>query len=201
MTFDVLENPATGERAVVRQHASAANGQLTVGDLYASPGAAVVGEHLHPRAVETFTVVRGVVGLTAAGVPDQAAPGDRVSVPAGVPHDWWNAGPDTAFVIVEMGPEPRFEEMIKNLFFLAADGKSDAGAAPGCYGPRCWRASSPTSSASPSLQSGTANALHSGSAAADRVPLHPERDHRAPEAGRSMRDGVCWRTSRDGAVR
>ena len=32
MTFDVLENPATGERAAVRQHASAANGQLTVGD-------------------------------------------------------------------------------------------------------------------------------------------------------------------------
>lgn len=130
MTFDVLENPVTGERAVVRQHASEANGHSAVADLYASPGAAVAGEHLHPHATETFTVVRGVVGLKVGGVQDRAGPGARVTVPAGVAHDWWNAGPETALVIVEVGPSPRFEEMIKNLFFLAADGKTDAEGRP-----------------------------------------------------------------------
>jgi hypothetical protein len=91
--------------------------------------------------------------------------------------------------------------MIKNLFFLVADGESDAGAAPRVLQAALLAREFADVIASPSLQSGTANALHSGSAAADRVPLHPERDHGAPGAGRSMRDGVCWRTSRDGAVR
>jgi quercetin dioxygenase-like cupin family protein len=130
VTYHVLENPITGERAVVRQHATPENGQTAVADLYASPGAAVVGEHLHPHAHETFTVVRGLVGLKVAGAESQAGPGDRVTVPAGTAHDWWNAGPQTALVIVEVGPSPRFEEMIKNLFFLAADGKTDAKGRP-----------------------------------------------------------------------
>lgn len=130
MSFDVVENPITGERGVVRQHATDSNGQTVVADLYAAPGAAVVGEHLHPNAAETFTVVRGLVGLKVDGVESQAGPGDRVTVPAGTAHDWWNAGSQTAFVIVEIGPSPRFEEMIKNLFFLAADGKTDAAGRP-----------------------------------------------------------------------
>jgi quercetin dioxygenase-like cupin family protein len=130
VTFDVLANPLTGERAVVRQHASDENGNLAVADLYLSPGAAVVGEHVHPRAAETFTIVRGLVGLEVGNKEDQAGPGDRITVPAGITHDWWNAGPQTALVIVEVGPEPRFEEMIKNLFFLAADRKTNAKARP-----------------------------------------------------------------------
>lgn len=131
MTFDVLENPRTGERAIARQHAAAENGYRFVSDLYAAPGGRVVGEHLHPRGTETFTVVRGLLGLKVDGVSDEAGPGDRIAVPAGVPHDWWNAGPETALVIVEMEGEPRFEELIKNFFFLAADGKTDAHGRPG----------------------------------------------------------------------
>lgn len=125
MSFDVVINPLTGERAVVRQHATRENGELLVGDLYASPGAAVVGEHLHPRSTETFTIVRGRVGLKVDGRSREAGPGSRFEVPAGVSHDWWNAGDETAFVIVEVANAPRFEKMIKNLFFLAADGKTD----------------------------------------------------------------------------
>lgn len=51
MTFEVLENPLTGERAVVRQHAAADNGYLSVGDVYAAPGSAVLGS--------TYTRARG----------------------------------------------------------------------------------------------------------------------------------------------
>ncbi|GLY31320.1 hypothetical protein Kisp02_46850 [Kineosporia sp. NBRC 101731] len=64
MTFDVVTNPATGEYGVLRQAAVSSEGR-TVADLYALPGAAVVGEHVHPRSNETFTVVRGVAGLIA----------------------------------------------------------------------------------------------------------------------------------------
>ncbi|MER6386610.1 cupin domain-containing protein [Streptomyces sp. NPDC001250] len=130
MTFDVVVNPITGERGVKRQGASAENGHLLVSDLYAAPNSAVAGEHIHPHGSETFTVVRGLLGLKVDGVSDQAGPGDRITVPAGVKHDWWNAGQETALVIVETD-QPRFEEMIKTLFFLAEDGKTDDRGRPG----------------------------------------------------------------------
>jgi hypothetical protein len=45
---DVLENPVTGERAVVRVGNEESGGELLVADLYVMPGGAVMGEHYHP---------------------------------------------------------------------------------------------------------------------------------------------------------
>jgi hypothetical protein len=42
-----------------------------------------------------------------------------------VSHDWWNAGAEEALVRVEIRPGRRFEEMARNLFGLAQDGKTD----------------------------------------------------------------------------
>lgn len=56
---DVLENPVTGERAVVRVGSAQSGGGLLVADLHVRPGGAVMGEHLHPAMEESFTVVRG----------------------------------------------------------------------------------------------------------------------------------------------
>ena len=123
MTFDVVTNPATREYGVLRQAADTSESKL-VADLYARPGAAVVGEHIHPRSTESFTVIRGTLGLRVDGREDEATAGRRVSVPPGTPHDWWNAGSETAWVIVEVDPGTRFEEMIRNMFFLATDGRT-----------------------------------------------------------------------------
>jgi hypothetical protein len=51
-------------------------------------------------------------------------------VPAGVTHDWWNAGEEEAHIKVEISPGARFEEMAINLFGLAQDGKTDAKGMP-----------------------------------------------------------------------
>ncbi|WP_088284283.1 cupin domain-containing protein [Kineosporia sp. A_224] len=129
MSYAVIENPVTGERAL-RRHAPS-DGSPLVADLYARPGAAVVGEHVHPHARETFTVVRGTLGVRVGGVESHAVPGTRVVVPPGTPHDWWTVGDETAFVIVEVDPGHRFEAMIRNLFGLAADGRADSAGRPG----------------------------------------------------------------------
>lgn len=57
MIYAVIENPVTGERGIVRRAPATASSPL-IADLYARPGAAVVGEHVHPGSTETFTVVR-----------------------------------------------------------------------------------------------------------------------------------------------
>jgi mannose-6-phosphate isomerase-like protein (cupin superfamily) len=127
---DVFENPVTGERVVVRVGTEESGGELLVADLYVRPGGAVAGEHVHARIEEWFTVQEGRIGFRLDGRESIARPNVRLHLPAGVAHDWWNAGEEEARVVVEVRPGARFEEMIKNLYGLAQDGKTDAKGMP-----------------------------------------------------------------------
>ena len=109
---DVIENPVTGERAVVRLGTEETGGERLVADLYVSPGGAVVTEHVHPSIEERFTVVSGRVGFRLDGRESIAEPGERLYVPAGVAHDWWNAGEEEAHVVVDIQPGARFEDVM-----------------------------------------------------------------------------------------
>lgn len=129
MRYPVIENPVTGERGIVRRTPHSDSAPL-VADLYARPGAAVAGEHVHPHSTEAFTVVRGTLSFRLDGVEQRADAGTRVEIPPGTPHDWWNAGEETAWVILEVDPGRRFETMIRNLFGLARDGRTDRNGRP-----------------------------------------------------------------------
>jgi mannose-6-phosphate isomerase-like protein (cupin superfamily) len=127
---ELLENPVTGERGIVRVPPGPANGDLLVADIYLRPGARVSGEHVHPAFTEAFTVVRGRLGIRHGDRPLQAGRGTRVQVPPGVVHDFWNAGPQEAHVILEVQPAQRFMLAIRQLFLLAQDGRTDAKGRP-----------------------------------------------------------------------
>lgn len=122
---DVVENPVTGERAVVRVGTEESGGERLVAELFVRPGGAVAGEHVHPMIEEWFTVLGGRVGFRIAGRESVAEIGERLYVRPGVAHDWWNAGEEVAHVIVEVSPGARFETAIVNLFGLAQDGKTN----------------------------------------------------------------------------
>jgi mannose-6-phosphate isomerase-like protein (cupin superfamily) len=127
---ELYENPVTGERGVVRVPPQHSNGHLLVVDLYVRPGGAVAGEHVHPATTETFTVVRGELGVRHDGRELRAGPGTRLRVPPGVVHDFWNDGAEEARVVVEVQPGERFVQLIRQLFLLAQDGRTDAGGRP-----------------------------------------------------------------------
>jgi quercetin dioxygenase-like cupin family protein len=131
---EIYENPVTGERVVVRLGTEESGGEHLVVDLFVAPGGAVAGEHVHQDIEEVFTVVRGTVGFRLDGREDVAGPTRRLVVPPGVVHDWWNAGPEEAHVIVELRGEKRrlerFEMMISTLYGLARNGKTDARGRP-----------------------------------------------------------------------
>jgi quercetin dioxygenase-like cupin family protein len=127
---DVIENPVTGERAVVRVGTVETAGAYGVVDLYVRPRGAVVGEHWHPAMDERFTVLRGRVDFRLGGQEQTAALGREIHVPAGLRHDWWNAGEEEALVRIEVRPAARFEAMILNLFGLAQDGRTNARGLP-----------------------------------------------------------------------
>jgi len=127
---EVLHNPVTGEHGIIRIPPEASNGYLLVGDLYLQPGGAVAGEHVHPTMAEVFTVVRGRIGLRINGREFVASAGQRTPIAAGQAHDWWNASDSEAHVVVEVQPGDRFITMIRQLFGLARDGKTNAKGMP-----------------------------------------------------------------------
>lgn len=127
---EIYDNPVTGVRAIVRVGTDETDGERLVIDIQARPGAAGAGEHLHPSMDERFTVVRGRVAFLLDGRRSVAGPGETVHIPPGVAHDWWNDGSEEARFVLEVQPATRYEAMMRNLFGLAQDGRTDAKGKP-----------------------------------------------------------------------
>jgi quercetin dioxygenase-like cupin family protein len=79
---ELVDNPVTGERAVVRVPPQESNRHLLIADLYLRPSGAVSGEHVHPLSAEAFTVVRGQLRMRLDGRELEATPGDTHPDPA-----------------------------------------------------------------------------------------------------------------------
>lgn len=61
--------------------------------------------HFHPRAVEAFQVIRGVVGLTIGDAPEiMAEPGSLLLAQKGVVHGIRVPGPDAALLMCTVAP-------------------------------------------------------------------------------------------------
>jgi mannose-6-phosphate isomerase-like protein (cupin superfamily) len=117
-----LENPVTGERAVVRVGTEDSSGDQMVVELFLRPGGRVSTAHVHPVIEERFTAIRGEFGLRLGRFRRVAELGRTYEVPPGTVHDFWNAGTTEAQIVIEIAPARRFEEAIKNSFGFAHDG-------------------------------------------------------------------------------
>ena len=80
---------------------------------------------MHPSQEERFEVLRGTVGFKVGREKLVAGPGKRLTVPAGTPHKFWNAGDEVAHFVCEIRPALQFESLIETMFSLAADGKTN----------------------------------------------------------------------------
>ena len=122
---DSIENPVTGERIVFRQTSRETGGEAVVIETYVKPNGFVAAAHVHASQEERFQVLRGSVGFKVGGKKLVAGPGQRLTVPAGTPHKFWNAGDETAHFVCEIRPALQFESLIETMFALAADGKTN----------------------------------------------------------------------------
>jgi mannose-6-phosphate isomerase-like protein (cupin superfamily) len=122
---DTIENPVTGERIVFRQTSRETNGQAVVVEAYVQPNGFVAAAHVHPGQEERFEILRGTVGFRVGRKKLVAGPGQRLTVPAGTPHKFWNAGEEEAHFVCEIRPALQFESLLETMFALAADGKTN----------------------------------------------------------------------------
>jgi mannose-6-phosphate isomerase-like protein (cupin superfamily) len=129
-----LENPASGERITFRQTAAETGGELLAIDLELPSGRRVPGGlHLHPLQEERFEVIRGRLRLRLGRLGRKhvvAGPGEVVVVPAGLAHDFANAGDVDALVRVEVRPALKMERLFETAVALAEEGRTTKGGIP-----------------------------------------------------------------------
>jgi mannose-6-phosphate isomerase-like protein (cupin superfamily) len=122
---DTIENPVTGERLVFHQTSRETDGQAVVFETFVQPDGFVAAAHVHPKQEERFEILSGTLGLRMGGEEIVAGPGDTVTIPAGTPHRFWNAGDDEVHFRCDVRPALEFERLIETMFALAADGKTN----------------------------------------------------------------------------
>jgi mannose-6-phosphate isomerase-like protein (cupin superfamily) len=130
-TGQTLSNPVTGER--VKWHLTSADtsGRLVRAEWWARPGGGVAFEHVHREAEERFEVLSGRMAAELDGRVIELGAGERIALPAGIPHRWWNAGGDDLHFVLEIEPPGHFEETIETLFGLAREGRVKKDGSPG----------------------------------------------------------------------
>lgn len=127
---DVLENPVTGERLLFRKTASDTSGEAVVFETFVEPDGFVAAAHVHPYQEENFEILKGSVGFRVGRKKLVAGPGQRMTVPAGTAHRFWNAGEEEAHFLCEVRPALRFEQLIETMFTLASEGKTNGRGMP-----------------------------------------------------------------------
>jgi mannose-6-phosphate isomerase-like protein (cupin superfamily) len=122
---DTIENPVTGERIVFRKTSRETGGRAVVIETFVQPNGFVAAAHVHPDQEERFEVLRGSVGFKVGRDKLVAGPGQRLTVPAGTPHKFWNAGDEVAHFVCDVRPALQFESLLETMFALAAAGKTN----------------------------------------------------------------------------
>ncbi|GAA5028631.1 cupin domain-containing protein [Actinopolymorpha pittospori] len=115
----VIENPASGERIVVRTTAEQTGGELLVWELFLAPGGRVPSTHAHPVQEECFRMLSGTMRFRVGLRSMTVGPGMTVRVPPGAVHRFANAGPDTAHVLVETRPALAMQDLLETAAALA----------------------------------------------------------------------------------
>lgn len=128
---DVIENPRSRERIVFRETGADTGGELLRFDLTMAPGGSLPMAHVHPRQEERFIVVSGRVRFRIGGEERVAGVGETVVAPPGTAHTFQNDGDEEARLTIEFRPALKTETLLRTVFGLAKDGKSNERGMPG----------------------------------------------------------------------
>jgi mannose-6-phosphate isomerase-like protein (cupin superfamily) len=124
-TGETIENPITGERITFLATSADTDGEAVMIETVVQPDGFVAAAHVHPKQEERFEIVSGTLGLKVGDKEIAAGPGKTLTVPAGTPHRFWNAGDDQVRFRCEVRPALQFERLLETMFALAADGKTN----------------------------------------------------------------------------
>jgi mannose-6-phosphate isomerase-like protein (cupin superfamily) len=124
-----LESPPIGQRITFVRTAADTDGQELRLDALMKPGA-FIPPHVHIQQEESFEVLVGVGTFRIAGHKIVAGPGEKVVIPAGVPHRFRNRSSADVHVSATLRPALRAEDLFERLFRLGGEGLVNGLGAP-----------------------------------------------------------------------
>ncbi|MGB6406918.1 MAG: cupin domain-containing protein [Planococcus donghaensis] len=129
-TQQTITNIRTGQRMIFRRTAQDTKGELLEIESFNPPSTEREPEHIHPKQESSAEVVSGVVHFSIDGRIYVVGPGEKVTIPPGVPHYFWNEGPIEAHTIQRFTPALTIEQFFKSYFALANAGKLNSSGMP-----------------------------------------------------------------------
>ena len=132
--YPVVEAPRSGKRVRYLEAPDPARADTEAArfEMWLRPPPASHGpmRHVHPEQEEYLEAREGVLGVRHDGTTRRLAPGESVTIPAGDPHRFWNAGEGELHLLGEVRPGLRTEPFMYVTYGLAGDHPATASGMP-----------------------------------------------------------------------
>jgi quercetin dioxygenase-like cupin family protein len=125
-----ITNKITGETITWLETAATSQGEQLRFNFAVRPKGMLPVRHLHPRQEETFAMKAGTLKVEVNGQIHHLQAGERLNIPQGAPHQWWNEGDEAAELTVTFTPALNTETFLEQFFGLCNSGKSRADGTP-----------------------------------------------------------------------
>lgn len=121
--YPVVEAPRSGKRVRYLETAEETDGTHARFEMWLAPPPASHGpmKHVHPKQDEYLEVRDGTLGVWHDGSTRRLEPSESVTIPAGEPHRFWNAGDGELHVVGEVRPGLDTESFMYVTYGLAGD--------------------------------------------------------------------------------
>lgn len=135
----IVVNGLTGERIVFGDYGTEDGmDYLDIAEVTLEPGEEGPPLHAHLLGDEEFEVSAGQLGVRVDGEEYVLTVGERLTVPRGAVHEWWNAGDETVRLRGRLWNPGRFEESLTTIFALVNHGQVTARGMPKLLDGAVW---------------------------------------------------------------
>lgn len=118
-----VEAPRSGKRVRYLETTDDTDGDYARFEMWLAPPPESHGpmKHVHPKQDEYLEVRDGVLGVWLDGTTRRLSPGESVTISAGEPHRFWNAGEAELHVIGEVRPALNTEAFMYVTYGVASN--------------------------------------------------------------------------------
>jgi hypothetical protein len=96
-----------------------------------APGGNLPITHYHPSQKETFQIIKGTFKVSLPGEIRILQKGERLVIPKGIPHRWWNeSASEPAEIKVTFEPALNTETFLEQFYGLSNDDKTKKDGTP-----------------------------------------------------------------------
>ncbi len=128
---DKITNARTGQRMIFLKTGKETNGSLLEIESFNPKSDMIEPIHIHPKQESSANVISGKLHFLVNGKEQILGVGEKIVIPAGVPHCFWNEDDIEAHSVQQFSPALHLDEFFESFFALAKDGKlSDKGMPP-----------------------------------------------------------------------